>query len=155
MQAEKRKRLKEEAMVEQKDAILRKYASAVNSRMEKQSDSITDNQKPERERPVSDISYISNLSGSFISFGPNVEIPSCIITSLENEGKRYSLIVSSISLRLTLFSKGIYLLWNAVFQNVRISESISIPQRKCHCAVWLAIRSCMLLWRTNEILIIY
>jgi hypothetical protein len=76
LQAEKRKRQKEEQMVEQKDAILRKYASAISAKIEKQADSMSEIQKPEKERPISEISYVSSSSGSFLSFAPNVEIPS-------------------------------------------------------------------------------
>lgn len=77
LQAEKRKRQKEEAMVEQKEAILRKYASAMNAKREKQTTDSIDTQKIEKVRPISDISYVSSISGSFISFGPNVQLPSC------------------------------------------------------------------------------
>ena len=80
LQAEKRKRQKEEAMVEQKEAILRKYASAMNAKREKQTTDSSDTQKVEKVRPISDISYISSMSGSFISFGPNVQLPSCFET---------------------------------------------------------------------------
>jgi len=76
-QAEKRKRQKEEQMVEQKDAILRKFYNAVYSRNEKTGE-VNGKEKTKDDSRLSDIRYISGTSGEYLSFAPHVTLPNCI-----------------------------------------------------------------------------
>jgi len=83
-QAEKRKKQKEEQMVEQKDAILRKYASAMTARLDRPGD-LDAKERVGKERPLSDIRYITSNSGTFLSFAPHVSVPECLTQKITEE----------------------------------------------------------------------